>query len=84
MVSGIFADFKARDLHKVKDKMNQTVDYMIPFGTLFVSQEFVLVQDNYSKHTIKLCQRETTYPLIDDLVGTISRLKSHWTGVGLT
>ena len=52
-----------RDLHQVKDKLNQTGYYSklhhhaIPSGTQLVSQVFVLLQDNDSKHTSKLCQR---------------------------
>ena len=58
-----FANCKVRDLHQVKDKLNKItyqsilLHHVIPPGTQFVGQRFVIMQDNDPKHTSKLCQR---------------------------
>ena len=63
MVCGAFGDCKVGDLHQMKNKLNQISDHRIrqhnaiPSGILLVSQEFVLMQDNDSKHACKLCQK---------------------------
>ena len=59
---GAFANWKVRELHQVKAKLNQTgyhnilQNHIIPLGMWFVHQEFVLMQDNDPKHSSKLCQ----------------------------
>ena len=58
-----FANCKTGNLHQMKGKLNQTDCYsilqhhVIPYGTQPLDQGFVLMQDNYQKHTSKLCQR---------------------------
>ena len=60
---GAFTYCKVGDLHQVKGKLIQISyhsilqHHTIPCGMWLVAQEFVLMQDNDSNHTNKLCQK---------------------------
>ena len=92
MIWETFINCKDRYLHQVKGKLNQTGYHSILqyhaiwSGMQLVGQGFVFIQDNDPKHTRKLCQKyikskKGTVPLWSN-ASPISRLKSHWTGVG--
>ena len=61
IVWGTFVSCKIRNLLQVKGKLNQISyhsilqHHMISSGMWLVGQGFVLMQDNNSKHTSKLC-----------------------------
>ena len=59
---GAFANYIVKDLHQLKGKLNQSCyhsirqHHAIPFEMQLVSQGFLFMQDNDTKHTSKFCQ----------------------------